>query len=93
VDVRADLYSLGAVLYAALTGQPPFTGETITELDTRIRREEPIALADLHLGVPDIFDHMIFRLLRKNPQDRYQSAKDLLGDLERFAEHQKEMAI
>jgi serine/threonine protein kinase len=89
VDVRADLYSLGAVLYASLTGQPPFGGETITELVTHIRRVEPIALADLHLGVPDLFDHVIFRLLRKNPQDRYQNAKDLLGDLERIAEHDK----
>lgn len=89
VDVRSDLYSLGAVLYAALTGQPPFSGETITELVTRIRREEPVALADLHLGVPDLFDHVIFRLLRKNPQDRYQSARDLLGDLERFSEAEK----
>lgn len=86
VDVRADLYSLGAVLYATLTGQPPFTGETITEIVTRIRREEPIALADLHLEAPDFFDQVLSRLLRKNPADRYQHAKDLLVDLERFAE-------
>lgn len=86
VDVRADLYSLGAVMYATLTGQPPFTGETITEIVTRIRREEPIALADLHLGAPEFFDQVLGRLLRKNPQDRYQNAKDLLADLERYAE-------
>jgi len=89
VDVRADLYSLGAVLYATLTGQPPHTGETITEIVTRIRREEPVALADLHLDVPDVFDLVLSRLLRKNPHDRYQNAKDLLADLERFAEQQK----
>lgn len=92
VDVRTDLYSLGAVLYATLTGQPPFTGETITEIVTRIRREEPIALADLHLGVPEFFDQVLARLLRKNPQDRYQNAKDLLADLERFGEQHKTIA-
>lgn len=85
VDGRADLYSLGAVLYAMLVGRPPFSGETMTEVVTRIRREEPPPLKQMNPGLPDFLERIIRRLMAKRPADRYPSAHEALADLEELA--------
>ncbi|MBM4071195.1 MAG: FHA domain-containing protein [Planctomycetes bacterium] len=85
VDGRADIYSLGATLFALFAGRPPFTGETITELVTRIRREPPPHLRDFYLGVPGPFEEKIRTMLAKTPDDRPTTAAELLADLEAYA--------
>ncbi len=89
VDHRTDIYSLGATLYAMLCGQPPFTGETITELVMRIRRDAPTPLKDYFLGAPKQFEAAIMRMMQKEPNDRYQSATELREELELLAKSQK----
>lgn len=85
VDGRADIYSLGATLFALFAGRAPFAGETITELVTRIRRDPPPSLRELYLGVPAALEEKIKRMLAKKPDERPASAADLLAELEAFA--------
>ncbi len=86
IDPRSDLYSLGCVLYEALTGQPPFTGPTPVSVAYRHVQEQaspPSALAE---KVPPGLDAICLKLLAKDPADRYSSAEDARADLRRFRE-------
>ena len=84
VDHRSDLFSLGATCYTLLAGKPPFQGANLIETITKIRTGEPPRLAGLQIGVPGSFEGAVFKLLAKKPSDRYQSADELLTDLERI---------
>ncbi|MCY1061511.1 AAA family ATPase [Nannocystis sp. SCPEA4] len=80
LDLRTDLYSLGATLYHLLTGAPPFPGDDRLELvHSHIARlpAPPRQLVD----VPEVVSALVMRLLAKAPEDRYQSASGLLADL------------
>jgi len=81
-DARCDLYSMGGTFYEALTGQPPFSGATYTELVAKHLEAQPAPLTDVSPGTPPPLARIIHRLLEKNPSDRYQSAGDLLIALE-----------
>ena len=85
VDGRSDIYSLGATVYAMLTGQPPFTGETVTELVLKIRRQPPIPLKNFFLGIPEPFEAIVNKMLAKKPADRPADAGQLLKELEGMA--------
>ena len=74
VDQRVDLYALGLVMFAMLTGAPPFRGGTVGEIIERQRREPPPRLASLVAGVPVELDRLIDRLLAKQPADRPANA-------------------
>lgn len=82
VDGRSDLYSLGATIYALLTGRPPFEGSTLVERINRIRNEEPIKPTRYQLAIPHRFEGLILELLAKRPDDRYQTAEDVVAELE-----------
>jgi predicted ATPase/signal transduction histidine kinase len=85
-DYRADLYSLGATLYTCLTRRPPF------------EEDDPLSLVHCHLAVvpppahtlapavPEVLSDIVARLMRKAPEDRYQSAFGVIRDLERCLE-------
>ena len=85
VDARADIYSLGATLYAMFTGHPPLQADTVRDLVVKIRRETPMSLKSHQLGLPETLEHINQKMLAKRPEDRYQSATDLVKHLETFA--------
>jgi serine/threonine protein kinase len=84
VDHRSDLFSLGATCYALLAGNPPFQGANLVETVIKIRTGEPARLAKRQTGIPASFESAVFKLLAKKPADRYQTADELLADLERI---------
>ena len=86
IDGRADLYSLGAMLYAILTGRPPFEGTTV-ELIGRILSQPPEPPTKYHLAIPPAFEGLVLRMLAKRPEDRFGSATALLKDLRRVGKY------
>ena len=85
IDPRSDLYSLGVVLYELLTGKTPFDGETPVEIAMKHLSTTPKPPSSLRPDVPRELDMVVMRALAKNPDERYQSADEMEGDLERVA--------
>ncbi len=78
VDARADIYGIGAVLFQLLTGAPPFEGEDSQEV-VRRHVSEPVPVASLSReGIPAWLSRIVLRCMAKRPEDRYQSARDVL---------------
>ncbi len=83
VDRRSDLYSVGVVLFELATGRVPFEDNDAPGLlHAQIAREAPL-LTDLREDVPAAFADIVAKLLRKSPDDRYQTASGLLFDLKK----------
>jgi serine/threonine protein kinase len=82
IDARTDLFSLGIVLYQALSGALPFTGGTATELLLRICRDEPAPLAAARPDLPNELAAIIARCLEKDRERRFGSARELAAALE-----------
>jgi tetratricopeptide (TPR) repeat protein len=82
VDHRADLYALGAMGYELLTGQPPFTGLTPQQVLAAHVTEAPKPVGALRQACPPALAEAIMRCLAKRPSDRWQSAEELLEQLE-----------
>ena len=81
VDHRSDLFSLGVVLYEMTTGQLPFVGKTNTETMDKILHGQPESIARFRQDLPAELDRIIRKLLEKNRERRYQSARELEVDL------------
>jgi serine/threonine protein kinase/tetratricopeptide (TPR) repeat protein len=81
VDHRTDIWSLGVVLYEALTGHPPFEGNTTTDLIVSILEREPPPVSRFNSEVPNQFERIIRKTLAKDVEERYQVIKDLQIDL------------
>ena len=82
VDHRADLFSLGSVLYALCAGQPPFRASTAMAVLRRVSEESPQPLAEVNPDIPHWLVEIIDKLHAKNPAERFQTAQevaDLLG--------------
>jgi len=88
LDARSDIYSLGATLYALLTGRPPLEGHSITDTIARIRYVEPVKPRKYQLAIPELFQDLVLTMLAKRPQDRFQTATDLLSRLAQTAKDQ-----
>jgi pSer/pThr/pTyr-binding forkhead associated (FHA) protein len=88
VDGRSDLYSLGALLYALLTGRPPFEGGSLVETIVKIRTGIPAKPKQFQLSIPDRFEAIVMKLLQRRPEDRIPSATQLLKELQRVAKLQ-----
>lgn len=86
VDKRADLFSLGVVIYEMLVGKRPFKGENITSLIYSIMNHEPDKPSNINPQIPLLFDHVISKALKKDPNERYQKASELKHDLADFVE-------
>jgi tetratricopeptide (TPR) repeat protein len=81
VDPRSDVFSLGAVIYQMATGQRPFSGSTRAELMDHILHAAPEAMMRLNPALPSELERVTLKCLDKRPDDRYQSARELLTDL------------
>ena len=88
-DARADLYSVGVLLYQMLTGEAPFSGTSCEEIAERIQHELPEPPRALNRDVPAKLDALVSRLLAKEPEERFANACDLIKALESFAPAQR----
>jgi serine/threonine protein kinase len=76
LDCRADMYSLGAVLYHLISGRPPFDAQAQSTMMNQIYNQEPARLTGLRSGLGEAVDGVIQRALAKNPSARYESWDD-----------------
>src|SRR5688500_1475917 len=81
LDGRSDLFSLGVVLYELLTRHKPFEGETITTLVYQILARDPLPVSGLRFGLPDRIGAIVAKLLAKERDQRFASARELADEL------------
>ncbi len=98
VDARTDLWSVGVVFYELLTGKTPFQGETMTDILANIIHKEPIPVSEQIQNAPTELYRIVKKSLRKEADERYQSAKDLSLDLKNLRremelEHELELSV
>jgi serine/threonine-protein kinase len=77
VDARSDIYSLGAVMYYLLTGQPPFLGDNPLKVIIAQASQEAVPLRQINLDLPAELEEIVMRCLEKDPDDRFQEVLDL----------------
>jgi eukaryotic-like serine/threonine-protein kinase len=81
VDGRSDLFSLGVILYAMVTGHSPFQGDSATTVCFKVANREPVAASALDMTLPQELDEVIARAMAKNPEERYQRGAELAEDV------------
>ena len=77
VDQRSDIFSFGAILYEVLTGNRAFSGDTEVDTMMAVLKEDPPEMTVGRQGIPPAFDQIVRHCLEKEPDDRFQSARDL----------------
>jgi serine/threonine protein kinase len=84
LGLATDVYGLGAILYEILTGRPPFAGPETTAVLRQVIHEAPARPGAVAAGVPAALEAVCLMALAKRPGERYRSAKDLAGDVQRW---------
>jgi eukaryotic-like serine/threonine-protein kinase len=84
LDGRSDIFSFGVVLYEMISGQQPFASKGFAATASAILTLEPLPLARFSKDTPAELERIVSKALHKNPDERYQTAKDLLIDLRRL---------
>ncbi len=85
-DARSDLFALGAVLYEMVTGARPFEGKSQISVASAILEKEPEPISVAQPLTPPAFEHVVTACLAKNPEDRFQTAHDIVLQLKWIAE-------
>jgi eukaryotic-like serine/threonine-protein kinase len=85
-DARTDIFALGTVLYEMATGRRAFEGKTRTSLIAAIVSSEPPPISSVQGMSPPALDHVVRKCLEKDPEDRWQSARDVAAELQWIAE-------
>ena len=81
IDQRSDVFSFGCILFEACTGKKPFEGESVIKSLHMVVYEQPPLLTDLNPSAPPELQRIVRRCLAKDPEDRYQSIKDVAIEL------------
>lgn len=84
IDERSDIYSLGAVLYVILTGQMPYAGNNVREFMGKVGQVEPRPVRELEPQAPPELAAIVKKAMALVPENRYQSAKELTAEIEKF---------
>ncbi len=92
LDVRTDVYSLGALLYEMLLGAAPYVGKTDVDTLRQLIASEPVAPRRIRADLPRDLEAITLRCMARRPADRYATAHELAVDLRRFLRHQPTVA-
>ena len=87
IDCRTDLYSLGIVLYEMVTGKLPFEADSAVTIALKHIQEEPVPPKSLNSRIPDSLNTLILKAIEKDPNKRYQTAKELINDLQKIKDN------
>lgn len=82
VDARSDIYALGVLAFEMITGEAPFKGKSVIETMTMRLRTDPVRPSSLRPDCPPELDEVVLKAMRRDPEDRYQSAFEMLSDLQ-----------
>ena len=93
VDARADIYAAGAMLYQALSGRPPFLGDSLAELLAQVLMDEEPRLETLCQNLPPSFADIVHKALQKSPDKRFQNCEEFMRALAPFADDRSAVII
>src|SRR5689334_5766779 len=82
IDARSDIFAVGSLLYECIAGRPAFDGDSRMEICTKVIRDDPVRPSKLNPDVPESVDRITMKALAKHPAERYQTASELVADLD-----------
>lgn len=87
IDYRTDLYSLGVVIYEMVTGALPFEADTAVTIALKHLQEQVVPPKNINAKIPDSLNKLILKCMEKEPNKRYQTAQEVIKDLEKIKEN------